>query len=195
MIKNEAWPFEVCHVNDYAWIDDFLNPEECNKLIKKGLKEGLKKALTGKNGDTNDNVRESEISWVYNDEETLWFYEKLVSNIIYLNNKYFKFDLWGIAESLQFTNYKFPNGHYGKHIDSGFGIKIRKLSVVILLSDPKKFEGGEFCLYNGSEKGIVFEKKQGKLIVFPSYMLHEVKPVTSGERNSLVAWITGPNFK
>ena len=38
-------------------------------------------------------------------------------------------------------------------------------------------------------------KEQGKLILFPSYVLHEVKPVTKGERYSLVAWITGPQFK
>jgi len=25
--------------------------------------------------------------------------------------------------------------------------------------------------------------------------MHEVKPVTKGERYSLVAWITGPSFK
>ena len=38
-------------------------------------------------------------------------------------------------------------------------------------------------------------KQQGDLIIFPSYMLHEVKPVTHGERNSLVTWITGEQFK
>jgi predicted 2-oxoglutarate/Fe(II)-dependent dioxygenase YbiX len=31
--------------------------------------------------------------------------------------------------------------------------------------------------------------------MFPSYVLHEVTPVTKGERNSLVAWISGDNFK
>ena len=35
---------------------------------------------------------------------------------------------------------------------------------------------------------------QGKLIMFPSYVLHEVKPVTKGERNSLVCWVTGKPF-
>ena len=36
---------------------------------------------------------------------------------------------------------------------------------------------------------------QGDLVLFPSYMLHEVKPVTKGERNSLVCWVTGKQFK
>ncbi len=39
------------------------------------------------------------------------------------------------------------------------------------------------------------DKKQGTLIVFPSYTLHEVTPVTKGERNSLVTWVTGKPFK
>ena len=38
-------------------------------------------------------------------------------------------------------------------------------------------------------------KQIGDLVVFPSYVLHEVTPVTKGERNSLVCWVTGPSFK
>ena len=41
----------------------------------------------------------------------------------------------------------------------------------------------------------IFDKTQGKLFVFPSYHLHRVKPVTKGERNALIIWVTGPNFK
>jgi PKHD-type hydroxylase len=39
------------------------------------------------------------------------------------------------------------------------------------------------------------DKAQGTLILFPSYTLHEVMPVTKGERNSLVSWVTGKPFK
>jgi PKHD-type hydroxylase len=39
------------------------------------------------------------------------------------------------------------------------------------------------------------DKTQGTLIIFPSYVLHEVMPVTKGERNSLVTWVTGKQFK
>ena len=45
------------------------------------------------------------------------------------------------------------------------------------------------------DKGAKMKKEQGTLIIFPSYILHEVKPVTKGERNSLVAWVTGKQFK
>ena len=62
------------------------------------------------------------------------------------------------------------------------------------LTDPKDYEGGELILYN-TEKGEEMKKEQGTLILFPSYTLHEVKPIIKGERNSLVSWVTGEQFK
>ena len=38
-------------------------------------------------------------------------------------------------------------------------------------------------------------KQRGLIAVFPSYVLHQVTPVTQGSRQSLVAWISGPAFK
>ena len=101
-----------------------------------------------------------------------------------------------MSDSLQFTNYKAPGGKYGKHVDRGYDTPVRKLSVSIQLTDPKKYKGGELKLYNQEdENSSVMNKNQGSLIVFPSYVLHEVMPVTKGERNSLVTWVTGPQFK
>jgi predicted 2-oxoglutarate/Fe(II)-dependent dioxygenase YbiX len=50
-------------------------------------------------------------------------------------------------------------------------------------------------LYTGEEPLINIPKEQGTLIAFPSFMLHEVSPIKKGTRYSLVAWITGENFK
>ena len=38
-------------------------------------------------------------------------------------------------------------------------------------------------------------REQGQIIVFPSYTLHEVTPITKGTRYSLVSWVSGPSFK
>jgi len=38
-------------------------------------------------------------------------------------------------------------------------------------------------------------KKQGSIIVFPSLLMHQVTPVTKGERYSAVAWATGPQLR
>ena len=46
-----------------------------------------------------------------------------------------------------------------------------------------------------SDKADKGKREQGCCTVFPSYVLHQVTPVTKGTRYSLVAWIGGPDFK
>ena len=66
--------------------------------------------------------------------------------------------------------------------------------MVLQLSDSKDYEGGDLMLMHSNTPNII-EKKKGYLVAFPSYVLHEVTPVTKGERYSLVAWIHGPNLR
>ena len=111
-----------------------------------------------------------------------------------MNSKFFNFDLYGFIEGFQFTHYKEPDGKYKKHVDRGLNIQIRKLSLSIQLSDPNSYKGGDLILHY-QDTPIILPKEQGKLLMFPSYTMHEVTPVTKGERYSLVAWITGPQFR
>ena len=118
-----------------------------------------------------------------------------------INKKYFGFDLYGLTEALQFTNYKAPGGKYDSHVDRCFGTLIRKLSVIVSLTDENKYVGGdlEFDLRNFSDKSdnIITCKEikpQGSIVVFPSHVWHRVKPVTKGTRQSLVMWNDGKPF-
>ena len=141
------------------------------------------------------NLRDSYISWLYpTDKDTDWLFRKTTDLILFLNNKYFNFDIFGLNEGFQFTNYKAPSGKYGKHVDKSYNFPVRKLSISIQLTNPEEYEGGELFLYDGDD-GVIMEKSQGSLIIFPSYVLHEVTPVTKGESNSLVTWVTGNQFK
>ena len=79
------------------------------------------------------------------------------------------------------------------HIDKLYKGTIRKLSITIQLSSPQDYEGGDLILHNGEPEKM--QKELGKLIVFPSYTLHEVTPVTKGTRYSLVAWVAGKPFR
>jgi PKHD-type hydroxylase len=106
---------------------------------------------------------------------------------------------WGFRlssiEPLQITRYA-ESDYYDYHID-GDGItpinspntiyhgKTRKVSMSILLNDD--FEGGEFEFYPNTR----LMPARGDVIIFPSYILHRVAPVTSGVRYSLVAWMIG----
>ena len=67
--------------------------------------------------------------------------------------------------------------------------------MVLMLSDPSEFEGGQLEIKTDSDNPITLEQKRGRAWFFPSYVLHRVTPVTKGTRRSLVLWIGGPEFK
>ena len=66
--------------------------------------------------------------------------------------------------------------------------------MVLQLTDTANYEGGNLQIRVGGDPQTV-RKQRGLIAVFPSYVLHQVTPVTQGNRQSLVAWISGPPFK
>ena len=188
--NNPSWNFHLDQVYSYAYTKKVFSKIECEKIIKIAKNEGLIKGNT--RGKTD--VRLSNITWLYANDDLEWVFRKITDVVLFLNNKYFNFDIFGLNEGLQFTNYKAPSDKYEKHVDRAQGILVRKLSLSIQLTDPKDYEGGELFLYE-DKKGLEMSKEQGTLVLFPSFILHEVKPVTKGERNSLVSWVTGKQFK
>ena len=113
------------------------------------------------------------------------------------NNNYFGFDTVQLSEQGQYAEYS-KGGFYNWHMDSNTEMEamptVRKISMTLLLSDPKDFEGGELELFCGdtldSEKN-KFKLKQGYAVFFASFLLHRVMPVTKGNRKSLVMWFGG----
>jgi len=190
--ENSSWNFEVDQVNLYAFWNNAFSKEECQKIINIAKDKGLIKGTT--KGVTKD-VRDSKVSWLCPIDGIDWVFRRVTDITLNLNERFFKFDLFGLNEGFQFTNYEAPSGKYGKHVDRVINSPVRKLSISIQLTNPEEYEGGELKLYGGEEEGIVMDKTQGTLILFPSYVLHEVMPVTKGTRNSLVTWVTGKQFK
>jgi PKHD-type hydroxylase len=199
------WNFNIDKVNLFAYQEGSFTKEECKKIIDISKNKKLIKGKvfdntndnTNANTSTNKKIRDSKICWLYSyEEEVAWIYQRITDIVLGLNIQFFQFDLFGISEALQFTSYKAPGGKYGKHVDRTYNIPVRKLSISIQLTDPKDYEGGELKLYIGENKdALIMNKNQGALIIFPSYVLHEVMPVTKGERNSLVTWVSGNQFK
>jgi len=172
----------------------FLTSVDCENLITYCQNYPIEQALVGGNKDSNDFIRKSSIRWIpFNAESEKLF--KLIRNaVIKINRDYWNLELTGFTEPLQFTHYPAGNGHYIWHMDSGNGnLSLRKLSVVIQLSNPNTYEGGELQVQ--TEGRVIADKEQGNVIFFPSYMQHRVTPVTRGERYSLVLWISGPPYR
>jgi PKHD-type hydroxylase len=140
-------------------------------------------------------VRRSHISWLHCNQETEWVFKKLAHVASSINSEFYRFDLTGFGEDLQLTNYnQSENGMYGWHCDYGIIGASRKLSMVVQLTDPSQYEGGNLqIMVSGRPQNV--QKQRGLIAVFPSYQIHQVTPVTQGSRQSLVAWISGPPFK
>lgn len=145
--------------------------------------------------DFKDNaVRKSLITWIPKNEQTEVIFNLIRKNAQLANNENWKLDLTGFTEPIQFTRYLSDGSHYGWHMDTGNGrTSLRKLSVVIQLSDPNEYEGGDLQIQ--TEGRITADRLQGNMVIFPSYMQHRVTPVTKGERYSLVIWISGPPLR
>jgi len=86
-----------------------------------------------------------------------------------------------------FNRYTVEDNHYGKHIDSTLrplpdGSYLRTdVSATLFLSDPEEYEGGELKIIDTFGEQTV-KLPAGSLITYPSGSLHEVTPVTKGER-------------
>lgn len=79
-----------------------------------------------------------------------------------------------------------PGMHYGAHADAAYiqlpnGSLRSDLSCTIFLSEPASYEGGSLRIRLGT-RDVRFKGAPGTAIVYPSDTLHEVEPVTNGER-------------
>lgn len=183
----------------FVWWESGFSEEELNWLQQKARSPLMKaKVGGGDDGVVDPNIRRSDLNWLNNNHETSWVFHKLGSIVSSLNAQFFRFDLTGFGEQLQLTNYdEKEKGMYGWHIDMGGNTSApcRKLSLVLQLSDPVDYEGGVLELKPFGENIIKVKKQRGLVVCFPSWTLHQVTPVTSGNRQTLVAWISGPPFK
>jgi PKHD-type hydroxylase len=198
-VKNswgDYWYLNGHPYEKYAWSTEVFSVKEIFDIITLGKRLNTQRATTGGNGVNCLDHRKSFVSWISPNEKTSWIFERLTNTIRKHNEKYFNYDLTMI-EKLQFTYYSSEEeGMYKQHIDplEWSHPHNRKLSLVLQLSDPSEYEGGELRLYHGHIPTII-KKELGLLVSFPSYTLHEVTPVTKGERYSLVVWVHGPAFK
>lgn len=141
-------------------------------------------------------VRSSKIKWVPYNEEWNWVYERIMSMVYQANQKLWKFDIFK-SEPIQYTEYHdYDNGHYTWHHDFGSGFSShRKISVSVQLSEGTSYVGGDLQLQVAGGDIDTAPRESGQVIIFPSYLLHRVTPVTSGTRKSLVMWVGGNHFK
>jgi len=183
-------------IEPFAWWDGAFTEEQLNWLQDQTKKASQKASVGGqKPGETISEIRRSKLNWLSNNNENSWVFENLAHVVSSLNASFFRFDLTGFGEKLQLTNYnESDQGMYTWHQDFGSEGPSRKLSLVLQLSEPDDYEGGELQLLT-SKTPTCIKKKRGLITVFPSWTLHQVTPVIKGTRQTLVTWVSGNPFK
>jgi PKHD-type hydroxylase len=90
------------------------------------------------------------------------------------------------------TRYR-PGMHYGAHADAAYltlpsGTLRSDISCTIFLNEPESYEGGALHVRLG-DADLRFKLNPGQAILYPSDTLHEVEPVTKGERLVAITFI------
>jgi predicted 2-oxoglutarate/Fe(II)-dependent dioxygenase YbiX len=185
-------------------------PEEIIKIVEEDIKtfdeSRSQSYLTGDR--INTEKRKSENAWI---PTTHWVAGLIWHYVQRANRENFLYDLNSIDnESLQYTFYH-EGQFYEWHTDSSLSSQhspasydealsppkefVRKLSVVLQLSDPESYEGGNLEIQDYEGGTYTAPREKGTIIMFDSRALHRVTPVTKGIRKSIVGWVVGPRWR
>ena len=162
------------------------------------------KTIPGKTLTGNQNARKSDVFlwdiWKINltDLQKVIIYR--LKEIFIEENKKYKFDLDYSSINVQYTKYQ-EGGYYTWHTDDDVNDthklhqNVRKLSITAALN-VGSYEGGDLQLVINRQKDPrTMSIEFGDVVVFPSFTLHQITPITKGIRHSLVSWVSGPQWR
>jgi PKHD-type hydroxylase len=181
-----------------AW-QGLFSADELDALVRLGDSLALEKAELSGGGRGYENIRSTKVAWVPRQPGTEALYQRMENAVLELNARYFRFDLSGLA-MFQYAVYGGPEGgHFEWHKDYGRDPsdpdqEPRKLTLSLQLSDGSAYEGCDLQARAGHQIDTA-PRARGTLIAFPANVLHQVTPIRSGVRRSLVAWAVGPEFR
>ena len=174
--------FLPCHISS----EQMLSEEVCKDLIEQ-YDSKAKRAGISSQGVRNASIRKTSAIGI-NIEDSIELND-CITECYLTNNKYWGYETLGRIE-IKFLKYNI-GGHYDWHIDIGSDRhNNRKLAFVIPLSKPEEYEGGELIIKTSSRDSSI-PLEQGKIILFPAFLLHKVTPVTHGKRYVIAGWLNG----
>jgi PKHD-type hydroxylase len=179
---------------EYTYYQGLFLPHEIDRILNFWDDDKTIKATVDGKENPDDELRKSSVMFIDNIEENDWIYKKLAGLAITCNNERYWFDLLGFHQELQLTRYS-EGDFFEWHLDFGAGaISARKLSMTIQLSDSDDYEGGDLQ-FMINQKIVNAPRKKGTIIIFPSFIIHRVTPITKGTRQSIVGWVSGPPYR
>ena len=160
-----------------VYVEGMLHDDECDAIVKRFMMEDPYKhdgcgAMTRELGD---------IPELY----------PLRAMAEMINESFWNYDLDDGTMSWMQTYYS--DGDYQLHMDYTPG-GMRKLTAVLMLSDPANYQGGDLELYL-QPVSVKIPKARGTVAVFQPWLLHRVHPVTRGIRQTINMGFWGPPFR
>jgi PKHD-type hydroxylase len=166
-----------------------FTPDECETIISLALqKEEVDTLVFTTNGLKKNTSIRSAKQYLMDESAFPGLYAHIRKVFSVSNYVKFQYD----AISVQVMRYR-DGDFYASHTDWSINKSRRKLSMSIQLSPPDDYTGGDVYIHAGPESTAI-TREQGCATVWPSWTLHEVAPITSGERWALISWAEGKPF-
>ena len=192
-------PFLPPQLNDYSdscWAEGYFSLEEVRLLNEMyDRSQNKKQAEVSGEGYVKEDLRKSTVGFLEpTDPESRPFIDKLAHLAIQTNAQRYRFDLMGFYEPIQIAEYG-KGDFFDWHTDFSIGpASTRKLSLSVQLSDGSDYEGGDLQFMINTETQNA-PRTPGTVVIFPSFIMHRVTPITSGKRRSMVGWVTGVPYR
>ena len=183
------------NINDYIVVfEDVITPALCNAILEEfSNEEEWEKTVVGNEGRIDDKIRTAEtivLSYPHVIEKNPKVRAKLDKYVfasagLAIKKYNEKFKKCKIHEDSGYELLRYKEGQfYTQHTDS-FIARPRAVSCSFVLNDD--YEGGEFAFF---DRELNYKLKKGSCIMFPSNFMypHEIMPVTSGTRYSIITW-------
>ena len=163
-------------------------------IVRKAISSPDLKWKKGSIHNSSRDTRSSEVAWLGDRD--------LLTMLLRMQKKINRDARWNLkidgVEPVQFGIYgkgDFYDWHVDQHPHPVKGL-VRKISMTLFLNDD--YEGGEFDLEiykpETDPRFRTFKLKSGSAIFFQGDQWHRVRPITSGQRESFVAWFYGPPY-
>jgi PKHD-type hydroxylase len=169
-----------------------LSSAQCERALElanqNGFKPGVLSATGGGPQPVNLEIRKCACSRI-TEKAAPDLVQSVYDYVVGINQ--WGFELVDEPPQLEVVAYQ-GEGHFLRHTDWGGMNNRRKISVSVQLSSPDDYEGCDLVLHDGPYGEVTASKERGVAIAFPSWTLHEVTPLISGERFAMVAWFLGP---
>jgi len=201
--------------NDFKYsiqIPTFLSHEKCDELIEQITSS--EQMVVGCVGDKDGTaiipeIRQTEEWYLFDqpynefrpdktNKDWKWLQDKIYQVVKIVNQGVFHFDIERPDKELKLIKYH-QGGFYGWHTDFNAGsCSNRKLVAIVQLTDPSEYEGGEvqFGIQDKDTKEwYTMNKLKGSLTIFPTFLSHNVTPVTKGTRYVLQELFVGDHFR